>query len=190
MAGTKIYWDTCIFLAWLKNEVRADGVMDGIEEIIRDVHNNDCILFTSVLMYSEILDSKMDAVAQKHLAAMFQRKNCRAIDVDLKVARMSSEIRSFYDRKGIKVATPDSIHLATAIIYSADTFQTLDGSGRKRNADILSLGKKSIAGHPLIVEVPMGQQLTMNAELRSSYVATSGKLVTPGPQKQLPPKST
>ena len=28
------YWDTCLFLAWFKDEERAGGEMDGVRDII------------------------------------------------------------------------------------------------------------------------------------------------------------
>jgi hypothetical protein len=38
MAGTNLplyYWDTCLFLAWLKDEERKSGEMDGVRDIIQ-----------------------------------------------------------------------------------------------------------------------------------------------------------
>lgn len=36
MAGAELiyYWDTCLFLAWIKDEERKSGEMDGVREII------------------------------------------------------------------------------------------------------------------------------------------------------------
>jgi hypothetical protein len=39
----------------------------------------------------------------------------------------ASSIREYYKPRDIKIRTPDAIHLATAIIYKVDEFQTLDG---------------------------------------------------------------
>jgi len=39
----KIYWDSNIFLAWLKNEQQEPSVTDGIEEAIRKVRNNEIV---------------------------------------------------------------------------------------------------------------------------------------------------
>jgi hypothetical protein len=34
MSGIKpiVYWDTCIWLAWIKNEKRDPGEMEGVQE--------------------------------------------------------------------------------------------------------------------------------------------------------------
>jgi len=36
MAGASpiFYWDTCLFIAWLKDEARKSGEMDGVREVI------------------------------------------------------------------------------------------------------------------------------------------------------------
>jgi hypothetical protein len=36
VAGAELiyYWDTCLFLAWIKDEERKSGEMDGVREII------------------------------------------------------------------------------------------------------------------------------------------------------------
>ena len=38
MAGNRVgYWDACIFLAWLKNETRADPAdMQGVEYLVEE----------------------------------------------------------------------------------------------------------------------------------------------------------
>jgi hypothetical protein len=33
------YWDTCLFLAWLKDEERPSGEMDGVREIMSDLRS-------------------------------------------------------------------------------------------------------------------------------------------------------
>ena len=48
-AGKKVvYWDTSIFFAWLKDEPWDADIVDGIEATVRQVHNNQVILITSI----------------------------------------------------------------------------------------------------------------------------------------------
>jgi len=55
----KFYWDSCLFLTWLKNEPREPGEVEGIEEVARLIHAGKADLFTSVIAESEVLESKM-----------------------------------------------------------------------------------------------------------------------------------
>jgi hypothetical protein len=61
MAGASpaYYWDTCLFLAWLNDEQRNSGEMDGIREIIGKSKRRECRLVTSVLTQVEVLQSRI-----------------------------------------------------------------------------------------------------------------------------------
>ena len=53
------YWDTCLFLAWLNDEQRKTGEMDGVREIIARHKRRDVRLVTSVLTQVEVLQSRI-----------------------------------------------------------------------------------------------------------------------------------
>lgn len=40
MAGDSplYYWDTCLFLAWIKDEERPTGEMDGVAKLLLDLN--------------------------------------------------------------------------------------------------------------------------------------------------------
>lgn len=159
--GKKIIgWDSCIFLAWLQDEKREIGVMEGIEEVVRKVHNNEVILLTSQMTKIEVLEGRLTLEAQKKFEEVFNRRNCQMVDITSRVSEKSHFIRNYYDQKGIKLSSPDSIHLATAIIYKADEFHTLDGSGKKRNGDLIPLDG-NVAGHKLKICVPYAEQRSL-----------------------------
>lgn len=150
----KIYWDSSVFLAWLQNEDWGPEIAEGIEEIVRDVHSNKIVLFTSIMTRTEVLESKMPMEAQKKFKDIFNRKNVSTIDVTPRVGDKSHFIRNYYIQRGVDISSPDSIHLATAIVYEADEFQTLDGAGkRKRKNDLIPLNG-NVAGHKLAIRVP------------------------------------
>lgn len=156
--GKKIIdWDTCIFLAWLQEEKHEVGVMEGIEEVVRKIHNNEVTLITSQITNIEVLESRLDSDARRKWKDVFNRRNCVMVDVNPRISEKSHFIRDYYDQKGIKLSTQDCIQLATAIIYKADEFHTLDGSGKKRNGDLLPLNG-NVAGHSLKICVPYAEQ--------------------------------
>jgi predicted nucleic acid-binding protein len=156
--GKKYYWDSCLFLTWLKNEPRKPGEAEGIEEVVRLVHSNKAEIFTSVLTVTEVLESKMTDAEKTRFQDLFKRPNVVQVDVDSRVAGLAAEIRGHYLAIGAKISAPDSIHLATAIHYEADEFHTTDGGGdRKRKGDLIPLSG-DVAGHKLVICTPFSRQ--------------------------------
>ena len=51
MAGTDpvYYWDSCLFLAWIKDEQRPTGEMDGVREVVERFKRREVKIITSVL---------------------------------------------------------------------------------------------------------------------------------------------
>ena len=42
-----IYWDSCVFLAWIKDENRPNDEMDGVYDVAQKIQNDQCVLLTS-----------------------------------------------------------------------------------------------------------------------------------------------
>lgn len=146
MAGANplYYWDTCLFLAWLKDESRPTGEMDGVREIIERSKRRDCRLMTSVLTSIEVLQAKIPAGFDTHFTALLRRVN--RVGLETKIAGVAHDIRNSYAIRGKKLETPDAIHLATAIIYRADEFHTFDHALIALSGDV--------AGHRLTICKP------------------------------------
>lgn len=156
--GKKIIaWDSCVFLAWLQDEQREPGVMEGIEEVVRKINGGEAILVTSQMTNIEVLQSRLSSDAQQKWKDIFNRRNCQIMDINPRIGEKASFIRDYYDQKGIKLSSPDSIQLATAIIFNAEEFHTFDGSGKKRNGDLLPLSG-NVAGHKIKICVPYAEQ--------------------------------
>jgi predicted nucleic acid-binding protein len=153
----KYYWDSCAFIAWLTNEKRAPGEIEGLEEIVKQIENRTADLFTSEMTKAEVLEGKMTPEERLRFTKLFQRRNVVAVDATGRVFTLAKEIREW----NAKISLPDAIHLATAILYDADEFHTTDGSGkRKRGGDLLPLDG-NVAGHKLRICTPQGQQFTL-----------------------------
>ncbi len=159
-AGRKTYyWDSSSFIAWINGgRGHSKEVIDGLDTIGKEVNENRATLCTSVMTETELLQGKLSPEQTAKLQNLFKRRNVIEINVDSKVARTASEIRNYYSANGIRISTPDSIHLATAIIYGVDEFHTLDGDGeRQRPSDLLRLNG-NVAGHSLHIRVPIAVQ--------------------------------
>lgn len=119
-----------MFIAWLMDERNwPQDILDGIQDVVYDLERGKIILFTSTLTRTEIF-SLTPEQTQKYDALM-QRRNLREIAPDARVTARSSAIREYYSARSMSVRVPDAIHLATAIIYEADEFHTLDGIQKK-----------------------------------------------------------
>jgi len=152
------YWDSCAFIAWLDGgKGHPAEVIAGLGEIAKEVTENKANLCTSVITEPEILKGKLTTDQTTRFENLFKRRNVIQINMDSRIAKKASEIRDHYNSRGVKISTPDSIHLATAIIYQVDEFDTLDGAGeRPRRNDLLPLNG-DVAGYPLHIRIPTGQ---------------------------------
>ncbi|MCC6984207.1 MAG: PIN domain-containing protein [Bauldia sp.] len=147
MAGANplFYWDSCLFLAWLGDEQRKPGEMDGVREIISRQKRREVRICTSALTIVEVLESKIPVGVGNAFAELLKRVN--RISMDIKVAKIAHDIRDHYAQKGgTKLMTPDAIHLATAILNRADEFHTFD--------DLLLSLSGNVGGHRLKVCKP------------------------------------
>lgn len=149
MAGSNplFYWDTCIFLAWLKDEQRQPGEMDGVREVIERSQRRDCRLMTSVLTTVEVLQAKIPAGVDTLLSGTMKRM--LRVGVDTKVAQLAHDIRNHYAKEDRSLKTPDAIHLASAVLHRADEFHTFD----QQLIDMTG----NVAGHRLVICKPIAR---------------------------------
>lgn len=147
-ANPLYYWDTCLFLAWLKDESRASGEMAGVREVIERSKRRDCRLMTSVLTSVEVLQGRIPAGFETLFNGLLRRIN--RVGMDTKVAGIAHDIRNHYASTGAsKLKTPDAIHLATAILHRADEFHTFD--------ETLIALSGNVAGHRLLICKPIAR---------------------------------
>jgi predicted nucleic acid-binding protein len=150
------YWDANVFIAWLKGETCwPASVIAGMNDVAREVTENRAILFTSAITNTEILQGTLTQDQKNKLADLMQRTNVQQISADARIADRASAIREHYNTRGIKIKTPDAIHLATAILYKADEMQTMDGLSSKSNkkTKLLALSG-NVASYDLLIVNP------------------------------------
>jgi hypothetical protein len=98
------YWDACLFLAWLKDEERNLGEMDGVREMIARCRRREVKIMTSVLTSVEVLAARIPVGMDTHFAGLMKRIS-RA-SVDTKVASLAHDFRNYYAQKGGKTCRP------------------------------------------------------------------------------------
>lgn len=151
----KYYWDAGLFIAWLKDEKRKSGEMEGLAEVVSMVDRMEAVMITSVVTRTEVLESTLTDENRGTFDKIFKRTNCKLVDLNAPISDLAHDIREHYraaTNKNIK--TPDCQHLATAIAYNCDELHSFDED------DLLPLSG-NVAGHKLIVCKPKGKQMVM-----------------------------
>lgn len=160
MAGGKLYyWDTCLFLAWINDETRKSGEMDGVREVVERAVRREVKLMTSVLTAVEVLSSKLP-VGFETLFSGFMKRVDR-VNVDSKVAALAHDLRDYYSSRptefgGKTLSVPDAMHLATAIFYRVDEFHTFDEKGSSKSLGLIPLSE-NVGGNRLKICKPETQ---------------------------------
>jgi predicted nucleic acid-binding protein len=144
------YWDACLFLAWLKNEQREYGDMEGLAEVVSMVHRNEATIVTSVVTKGEVLQSSLSPEAQTQFNDIFKRRNIVLVDLNDPISEISANVRDYYVARKEKMELPDAQHLATAIASKVDEFHTFDDELIKKSGNV--------AGRKLIICKPKGIQ--------------------------------
>lgn len=116
------YWDACLFVAWIKDEHRKGDDMAGVREVVSRAKRREVTIMTSVLTTTEVLQSKLPVGTDTLLSGLMRR--LQQVSVDIKVARLAHDLRDYYSERadqygGKTLATPDALHVATAILYRA-----------------------------------------------------------------------
>lgn len=159
-----LYWDACLWIAYLSAEKRPGDEMLGVKEHVRMFEAGEAICVTSVLTLSEILHLNGQDAEQK-VNQVFQRRIYQPIEVSKEIGLLARKIRAHYLTQPTApgagtIRTPDAIHLATAIAMKCDSLFTFDGlrdpnAGPRQVGGLLKLNGQKIAGqYDLRILVP------------------------------------
>ncbi|MEE9443509.1 MAG: type II toxin-antitoxin system VapC family toxin [candidate division Zixibacteria bacterium] len=157
-----VYLDSCIFIAWLKNEQRKNPEeTKGISEIMRLIDDNKVRMITSAVTRAEVLRCTLSVKAQRDFDNVLQRRNVVVASTDHNMYTLTHDLRDFYqnikDQENLPtLSVPDAIHLATAIHYEVETFYTFDGKDKPGKSRALLPLDGNVAGYDLKVKKPLG----------------------------------
>jgi predicted nucleic acid-binding protein len=146
-----IYWDTCVFIAWLKDEKDKwpPAVWQGIQDVADLVQIGQAILVTSTLIRTEVFLGRLTLEQKQKFAGILRKKNVQEIAPHMRITDRASVIREKH-----KIKTPDAIHLATAILYDVDEMQTMDGWHEDGKRDGLLALSGNVAEYKLSITQP------------------------------------
>jgi predicted nucleic acid-binding protein len=155
-----IYWDTCIFLAWLKDETRAEGEMAGVYAVAVEVFEKKVDLVTSAVSETEIEQARLSQDAKEKWKKVFDLSNVEVVPLSAEMGRRAGELRAFYRNLGDGrpgLCQNDAYHLATAIVLDVTAFHTFDETDKKSCRGLLTLNG-NVAGFPLVIRKPSTEQ--------------------------------
>ena len=172
--ASTVYWDTCVLLAWIRDEKRKNKQMHGVLSVIRAIEEQGLLMVTSRMTREVEIKPHLHVDGSlARLESLMRRTNVEEIDVTPWIEDRAKELQEYYhdlnDRDGKGILTPrDAIHLATAIEVCVDELHTFDegksrpkiGGKRVRTRGLLSLDG-DVAGHCLRICAPPVYQLDL-----------------------------
>lgn len=155
-----IYWDSCIFLAWITGEQRPNDEMNGVFDCVEKVDNNVINLVTyKDTTEMEVLQANMSDDDKRVFDRLFARRNVIFLGYHPRIQAIAKEIREYGEEdkkrvKGLKsIGQSDAYHLAAAIHNQVDAFYTFDDGKRSKMRSLLSLDG-NVAGYKLLICKP------------------------------------
>ena len=140
MTYENVFWDSCVFSAYLMDEQEAYDV-PSIESFLEDAKQGKLKIYASTISSAEVLPSQMKAASSFEAFMDDFEGAIIPIEPNPIVMTLSGRLRDLPYRKGASVnrrlSTPDAIMLATAIHLiegyrvKLDCLHTFDGGGKK-----------------------------------------------------------
>ena len=164
-----LYWDTCVFIAYLADDRDAfGGLIDDIGQFLEESELGEAIIYCSTITIAEITRHNCKIAGDFDTFLEQWGGGIVPISPDPNTMRVASELRSaIYLKTGgeRKLHTPDAIHLATALTLidgygvALEEFHTFD-QGKSRGPDgkgVPLLGYETwceqCAGDPLVKRI-------------------------------------
>ncbi len=114
-----VYWDSCLFLAFLNDE---NGKADLISELYEKVEKENGKILTSTLAIVEVAHASseknnflLDPEIQNEINQIWADSKITTIEVNQDIAETARQIIREYLPKQWALTTQDAIHLATAV---------------------------------------------------------------------------
>lgn len=174
MSGSRppiVYWDSCVFLAHLARESVDNLSLSGMADWAERADAGRAIIVTSSISIVEVIPANISDDLRGDFQRLFDGPHYHRVACGNRVSELASRLRRHYDTNkavnGKRLSTPDSIHIATAILYEATEFHTFDGAGdpksfsKKASLPLIPLSG-NVAGHNLTICTPRTEQLRIN----------------------------
>lgn len=119
-------WDSTVLIAWMDEDKTAP--LDDMDLVVSAIDRKEANLLLPVTAYSEVLQAKHTQEQMDRFKKFAARSNVETANTTVQIALLVEEIRSsgLRARPLRSIKTPDATFMATAILYKADVFHTLE----------------------------------------------------------------
>jgi predicted nucleic acid-binding protein len=151
----RVYWDACVWIAYIKQEVVAVGGKqenrhDMCRPVLLEAEKGNIEIVTSAFTLAEVCKSPEVKESQvDHLPSFFDKSYILLVPVD-KVVGQKAQAMQLAGMTGLKPA--DAVHLASAYVAKCAEFHTFDDTLIKMSQQIIGSD-----GTPLTIDKPAEQ---------------------------------
>lgn len=123
------YWDSNVFLAWIKGE---KGRVEMCEAIVRMARKDECVIITSAITLAEVVRPRQKGTVEiteaedKQIVAFFSNPFIKFVDLSPSLAARSRALQWRFN-----LGVRDAIHVVSAIAAEADVIETYDPDFKK-----------------------------------------------------------
>ena len=150
------YWDTCLFIAYLKNTSDEQPAVEAVDALIRSAQSpaRARLIVVSTMVLAELQGRPFyDKARYQIIRDIFytNRSYVRVVTLNPVLADSASIIGA----DNISLSPPDAVHIATALSERVDALLTLDGQHEdgKRSGGLLQYDGR-IGTPPLAIRPP------------------------------------
>jgi predicted nucleic acid-binding protein len=135
-APKRRYWDSNVFLAWIKGE---SGRVEICEAIVRLARNDECVIVTSAITLAEVVRPRQKGTIEmtededKKIVAFFSNPFLRFVDLSPSLAARSRVLQWKFN-----LGVRDAIHVVSAIAGRADVIETYDPDFTKVDVSLVA----------------------------------------------------
>lgn len=135
----KEYWDTCLFIAYLKDSTEERAAVEIVDALLRSAQAGERQIIVSTMVLAEV--QRRETYSEAHWRIVrdifyTNRAYIRVVVLNPRLADLASSIGQEQN-----LTPPDAVHIATALSEKVDVLLTLDGlheHGKRRTSDLLA----------------------------------------------------
>lgn len=148
----KVYFDSCIFIDWLDATSPSDRV-SAVQSLLDKWKAKKLEICTSSVTMIEVLQSSNNPTQFDKFKQLRGSEGITWLECNRRVAEWASEVRTdllLRKKNGefITTSTPDSIHIATALLHGCSILYTRDGVSSTENPKDKESSRKLIPLSP------------------------------------------
>ncbi len=155
-----VYWDSVIYITILAGDKKDKALYEGSIYALTQMEKRNSFLVVSQLVNIEVTPTIRPPKIKEKFENVLKRSNVTLVSMGKRVSELASQIIDICKDMDRVIKPPDSIHLATALIYNVDEFYTNDDKLLKLDG-ILKVPKYNV---PKIIKPPLPTQLTLGLQ--------------------------